>query len=263
MLKRFLEDLDSVIARDPAAGGRFGVFLLYPSVHVMLAYRLSHWLWGIRLKMLARFIMQLARWFTGIEIHPAAKIGRRFFIDHGMGVVIGETAEIGNDVTFYHGVTLGGVLPSVDADSQRQVKRHPTIGDDVIVGAGAQILGPITVNKCARVGANSVVVKDVASGITVTGIPARAIAAKKPDAAPVFNAYGTPTDPVSDARDRAITGLLGEVQSLRSRLNALEGNPDASTPDVSAQVSAQDQDADDNQDAATSTSQTVSSRTEM
>ena len=245
MLKRFLEDIDSVIARDPAAGGRFGVLFLYPSVHVMLAYRLAHPLWRMGMKFPARFIMQLARWLTGIEIHPGAKIGRRFFIDHGMGVVIGETAEIGNDVTFYHGVTLGGLLPSVDSDSQRQVKRHPTIGDDVIIGAGAQILGPITVNKCARVGANSVVVKDVALGITVTGIPARAVAAKKPQDAPVFNAYGTPTDQTSDARDRAITGLLDEVQSLRSRLNALEGNPNANT------VSHQQDDDDDQPPART------------
>ena len=242
-MKRFLEDIDSVIARDPAAGGRLGVLFLYPSVHVMLAYRLSNKLWRMGAKFPARFIMQVARWFTGIEIHPGATIGQRFFIDHGMGVVIGETAEIGNDVTFYHGVTLGGLLPSVDSDSQRQVKRHPTIGDDVIIGAGAQILGPITVNKCARVGANSVVVKDVAVGITVTGIPARAVAAKKPNAAPVFNAYGTPTDQTSDARDRAITGLLDEVQSLRSRLNALEGNPDANTV-----ASSQGQPNDDDDD---------------
>ena len=162
-----------------------------------------------------------------------------------MGVVIGETAEIGDDVTFYHSVTLGGLLPSVDSDSQRQVKRHPTIGDDVIVGAGAQILGPITVNKCARVGANSVVVKDVAVGITVTGIPARAVAAKKPHAAPVFNAYGTPTDQTSDARDRAITGLLDEVQSLRSRLNALEGQPDANTTDTRSSGHDLEDDQDD------------------
>lgn len=222
MLKNLIEELDSVIARDPAAGNRLSVLFLYPSVHVVLAYRLSHRLWHWRLRFVARFIMQLARWFTGIEIHPAATIGKRFFIDHGMGVVIGETAEIGNDVTFYHGVTMGGVLPSVNSDSQRQVKRHPTIGDDVIVGAGAQVLGPITVNRCARVGANSVVVKDVGVGITVTGIPARAVSAKKPGEATVFNAYGTPTDTTTDARDRAITGLLDEVQTLRSRLNALE-----------------------------------------
>ena len=182
MIKRcssFFEDLDSVIARDPAAGGRLGVLFLYPSVHVMLAYRLSHRLWHMGIKFPARFIMQLARWFTGIEIHPGAKIGRRFFIDHGMGVVIGETAEIGDDVTFYHSVTLGGLLPSVDSDSQRQVKRHPTIGDDVIVGAGAQILGPITVNKCARLVPIRWSSKTWRWGLPSTGIPARAVAAKK------------------------------------------------------------------------------------
>ncbi len=222
MIKSFLEELDSVIARDPAAGGRIGVLFLYPSVHVMLAYRISHKIWRMGLRFPARFLMQLARWMTGIEIHPAAQIGRRFFIDHGMGVVIGETAIIGHDVTFYHGVTMGGVLPSVDSDSQRQIKRHPTIGNDVIVGAGAQVLGPITIGKCARIGANSVVVKDVADGITVTGIPARPVAAKKPGDALTFSAYGTPTDGSMDTRDRAIAGLLDEVQSLRTRLNAIE-----------------------------------------
>jgi serine O-acetyltransferase len=224
MLNNFKRELDAVIARDPAAGSRLSVLILYPSIHVMIAYRLAHRLWRWRLYFIARFIMQIARWLTGIEIHPAAKIGKRFFIDHGMGVVIGETAEIGDDVTFYHGVTMGGVMPSVNSDSQRQVKRHPTIGDDVIIGAGAQVLGAITINRCARVGANSVVVKDVAPGVTVTGIPARAVAAKKPDEMPVFNAYGTPTDDLTDARDRAMTGLLDEVQSLRSRLNVLEGD---------------------------------------
>jgi serine O-acetyltransferase len=222
MFKSFIEELDSVISRDPAAGSRLGVLFLYPSVHVMIAYRLAHKLWKTGLRFPARFIMQLMRWFTGIEIHPAARIGRRFFIDHGMGVVIGETSEIGNDVTFYHGITMGGVLPSVDSDSQRQTKRHPTIGDNVIIGAGAQILGPVTVGRCARVGANSVVVKDVADCVTVTGIPARPVSAGKPDETPVFKAYGTPTDDTSDARDRAIAGLLDEVQSLRSRLNAIE-----------------------------------------
>lgn len=231
MIKSFLNELDAVIARDPAAGSKLGVLFLYPSVHVMIAYRLSNKLWRMGAKFSARFIMQLARWFTGIEIHPGAQIGRRFFIDHGMGVVIGETAVIGNDVTFYHGVTMGGVLPSVDSDSQRCVKRHPTIGDDVIVGAGAQVLGPITVGKCARVGANSVVVKDVANGITVTGIPARPVSAKKPGENPIFSAYGTPTDGSIDARDKAIAGLLDEVQSLRSRLNAIEAE-DESSPDA-------------------------------
>lgn len=235
MLKNFLNDVDAVIARDPAAGSRLGVIFLYPSMHVMIAYRWANLLWRMRLKFVARFIMQFARWFTGIEIHPAATIGKGFFIDHGMGVVIGETSIIGDNVTLYHGVTLGGVMPSVDSQSQRNVKRHPTIGDDVIVGAGAQILGPITVNKCARVGANSVVVKDVAVGVTVTGVPARAISAQKPNAAPIFNAYGTPTNSAIDARERAITGLLDEVQSLRARMNQLEeaaASPDEDGPSL-------------------------------
>lgn len=222
MFSSFMEELNSVIDRDPAAGGKLSILLLYPSVHVMLAYRLAHRLWRWRLHVLARALMQIARILTGIEIHPGAKIGRRFFIDHGMGVVIGETAEIGDDVTFYHGVTLGGVMPSVDSDSQRQVKRHPTIGDGVIIGAGAQVLGPITVGRCARIGANSVVVKDVAECITVTGIPARPVSTRKPDANPSFRAYGTAEENSVDSRELAIRGLLDEVQSLRSRLNALE-----------------------------------------
>jgi len=222
MLRRLCEELDSVIARDPAAGGRLSVLLLYPSVHVLLAYRLANRLWKWRMRTMARLLMQVARWLTGIEIHPGATIGRRFFIDHGMGVVIGETAEIGNDVTFYHGVTLGGVLPSVDTDSQRCAKRHPTISDDVIIGAGAQVLGPITVGRCARIGANSVVVKDVADSVTVTGIPARPVASKKPEKTPTFRAYGTAAESSVDTRELAIQGLLNEVQSLRSRLNVLE-----------------------------------------
>ncbi|MGU9961450.1 MAG: serine O-acetyltransferase [Candidatus Puniceispirillales bacterium WSBS_2018_MAG_OTU23] len=228
MFKKLFDELDAVIARDPAAGGRLGVFFLYPSVHVMLAYRLAHWLWRQQFRFIARFIMQLARWLTGIEIHPAATIGRRFFIDHGMGVVIGETSKIGDDVTLYHGVTMGGVMPSVDSENQRQVKRHPTIGDHVIIGAGAQILGAITIGRCARVGANSVVVKDVAVGVTVTGIPARAAVAKEPisDAPmtniPVFNAYGTPMVVAVDARDHAISGLRNEVEKLRTRLSYVE-----------------------------------------
>ena len=225
--KRFTEELDSVIARDPAAGGRFSVALLYPSVHVMWVYRLAHPLWRSGFRVLPRFIMQLARWLTGIEIHPGARIGRRFFIDHGMGVVIGETAHIGDDVTFYHGVTLGGVLPSVDSDGQRGAKRHPTVGKGVIVGAGAQLLGPITIGDHARIGANSVVVKDVAEKVTVTGIPARAVASRGVKDPSAFRAYGTAAENEVDSRELAIQGLLDEVQSLRSRVNVLEGEAEA------------------------------------
>ena len=221
-MRGFIDELRSIRERDPAAGGLLGLLFLTPSVHVMLAYRLGHRLWRWRMQFLARFTMQLARWFTGIEIHPAAKIGNRFFIDHGMGVVIGETAVIGDDVTFYHGVTLGGLLPSVDSDGQRQKKRHPTIGNNVIVGAGAQILGAITVNDCARVGANSVVVKDVPRGTTVTGIPARPVSARRVTDVTTFQPYGTPSDLSSDARDKAIKGLLREVDILHNKLKMLE-----------------------------------------
>lgn len=221
-MRGFIDELRSIRERDPAAGGLLGLMFLTPSVHVMLAYRLGHRLWRWRMRFLARFTMQLARWFTGIEIHPAAKIGNRFFIDHGMGVVIGETAVIGDDVTFYHGVTLGGLLPSVDSDGQRQKKRHPTIGNNVIVGAGAQILGAITVNDCARVGANSVVVKDVPRGTTVTGIPARPVSARRVTDETTFQPYGTPSDLSSDARDKAIKGLLQEVDILHNKLKMLE-----------------------------------------
>ena len=139
---------------------------LYPSFQVMVAYRLSHGLWCIGLHFIARLIMQIARILTGIEIHPAAKIGPGFFVDHGMGTVIGQTSEIGRDVTLYHDVTLGGVMPAIDSQKQRNAKRHPTLGDYVIIGAGAQILGPITVSRCARVGGNSVVTRDVPEGAT-------------------------------------------------------------------------------------------------
>ena len=221
-MRRFLEDLQSVIERDPAARNIVEVLFLTPSVHVMLVYRVAHRLWCWRLRFIARLAMQLARILTGIEIHPAAKIGRRFFIDHGMGVVIGETAEIGDDVTLYHGVTLGGLLPSINSDGQRNIKRHPTICSNVIVGAGAQILGPITVNNCARVGANSVVVKDVAEGVTVTGIPARPVSVRKASDKTAFQAYGTPADLSSDSRDKAIKTLIDEVQVLHNKIKSLE-----------------------------------------
>ncbi|MEM7072543.1 MAG: serine O-acetyltransferase EpsC, partial [Pseudomonadota bacterium] len=157
-----LNELDGIIARDPAAGSRFEVALCYPSFHAILFHRLSHWLWQKKLTLLARFFSQIARFLSGIEIHPGAKIGKRLFIDHGIGVVIGETSEIGDDVTLYQGVTLGGVAPSIESSAQKGIKRHPTLCDHVIVGSGAQVLGPITVGKCARVGANAVAVQDVA-----------------------------------------------------------------------------------------------------
>jgi serine O-acetyltransferase len=161
---RLREDVDAAVARDPAVRSRAEVVLGYPGLHAIWAYRLHHALWRRRHRLIARLISQAARAVTGIEIHPGAVIGRRFFIDHGMGVVIGETAEIGDDVMIYHDVTLGG-------RSLRKTKRHPTIGDGVVIGAGARVLGPVVVGKGAQIGANAVVVRDVPEGAVVVGVP--------------------------------------------------------------------------------------------
>ena len=224
MYSNLRRDLNAIMERDPAASNRLAAIFLYPSFQVMVAYRVSHGLWCIGLQFIARLIMQIARTLTGIEIHPAAKIGPGFFVDHGMGTVIGQTAEIGSDVTLYHDVTLGGVMPAVDAQKQKDAKRHPTLGDYVIVGAGAQILGPITVNRFARVGGNSVVTKDVPEGATVVGVPARQISkgdAKLTDEA-TFMPYAVHSDLDLDPRERTIRALVDEVQSQRSALNNLE-----------------------------------------
>src|SRR5690554_2772278 len=221
MFKTLRAEIDAVMARDPAARSRLEVVLCYPGFQAVLFYRLAHACWRRKLYLLGRMISQFARWVTGIEIHPGAKIGERFFIDHGMGVVIGETAIVGDDVTLYHGVTLGGVAPSIDSDSQRNQKRHPTLEDRVIVGSGAQILGPITVGRCARVGANAVVTKPVPEGVTVVGIPARPVQRSRP-AEDRFLAYGTPIGDLPDPVARALEGLLDEVQRLRARVELLE-----------------------------------------
>jgi serine O-acetyltransferase len=167
--------LNSIINRDPAAKSILSVVLTYPGVKAVFFYRIANFFHLAKFHLIARIISQLARFFTGIEIHPAAKIGKNLFIDHGMGVVIGETSEIGDDVTIYHAVTLGGISPSIDTERQRHEKRHPTIGDNVVVGSGAQILGPIKVGKGARIAANAVVVNDVADNTTMVGVPAKAI----------------------------------------------------------------------------------------
>ncbi|MFT4937485.1 MAG: serine O-acetyltransferase [Paraglaciecola sp.] len=173
MFERVKEDIQSVFHRDPAARNTFEVLTNYPGLHAIWLHRLSHRLWLANWLWLGRSLSTFTRWLTGIEIHPGAKLGRRFFIDHGMGVVIGETAEIGDDVTIYHGVTLGGT-------SWKAGKRHPTLEDNVVIGAGAQVLGPITMGKGAKVGSNSVVVRDVPPGATVIGIPGRVVVEKKP-----------------------------------------------------------------------------------
>ena len=224
MFGKLNRDLTAIMERDPAASSKIAAMFLYPSFQVMLAYRIANPLWHMKLKFISRFIMQFARWITNIEIHPGATIACGFFVDHGAGVVIGETAVIGKNVTLYQGVTLGGVLPAVDADQQRSVKRHPTIGDNVIIGSGAQILGAITIHRCARVGGNSVVTKDVPEGATVVGVPARQVAAKAGQAitADNFQAYGVVNPGEIDPRERTISALVDEVQSLRARLNDME-----------------------------------------
>src|SRR5487761_1994152 len=168
MFKNIREDVASVFARDPAARSTFEVLTCYPGLHARIFHRMANTLWHANLKWLGRFVSHIARGLTGIEIHPGATIGRRFFIDHGMGVVIGETAEIGDDVTLYHGVTLGGT-------SWKEGKRHPTLENGVVIGAGAKILGPIYIGDGAKIGSNAVVVKDVPAGATAAGIPARNI----------------------------------------------------------------------------------------
>jgi len=219
MLEKLRADLEAIIERDPAAGHKLAAVFLYPSFHVMVAHRFAHPLWRMGLRFIPRFIMQLARWFTGIEVHPAAQIGAGFFADHGMGVVIGETAILGENVTLYHDVTLGGVMPAVDSHAQKTIKRHPTIGDNVIIGAGAQILGPVTVGRCARIGGNSVVTRDVPEGQTVVGIPAKAIKQASRDSQ--FEAYGVNDMPAEDVQSRTISALFAELEVLRARLNKL------------------------------------------
>lgn len=168
MFKKLNYDLDRVLKEDPAARSKLEVFLLYPSINALIVYRIAHKLYNKKCFFLARLLSQLARFFTGIEIHPGAKIGKGLFIDHGMGVVIGETAEVGDNVTIYHGVTLGGT-------GKDKGKRHPTIKDNVIIGAGAKVLGPITIGNNVKVGANSVVLKDVPDNATAVGMPAKII----------------------------------------------------------------------------------------
>ena len=189
MFENLMKYFESVKARDPAATSLLIVILTYPGVKAVFFHRIANFIWSLNLKLLGRMISQLSRFLTGIEIHPAAKIGKNFFIDHGMGVVIGETAEIGDNVTIYHGVTLGGIMPAVKSSEQVGVKRHPTLEDDVIVGSGAQILGPIIIKSCARIGSNAVVTKDVPKGGIMVGIPAKNIQSKSKKADNTFAPY--------------------------------------------------------------------------
>jgi len=215
VFKRLREEIDAVIARDPAARSRLEVILCYPGFHAIILHRLAHRLWRARRYLLGRWVSHWARFLTGIEIHPGATIGRNFFVDHGMGVVIGETAEIGDNVMLYHQVTLGGT-------SLEKGKRHPTLGDGVIVGAGAKVLGNIRIGAGARIGSNAVVVSDVADGVTVVGIPAKPVTSREINEQSTFMPYGTPCGDLPDPVARAISGLSDQVHALRQRVDELE-----------------------------------------
>jgi serine O-acetyltransferase len=240
MFARLREDIASIFDRDPAARNAWEVITCYPGVHALLVHRLAHWLWTVRLRWLARMLSQVGRFLTGIEIHPGATIGRRFFIDHGMGVVIGETAEIGDDCTLYHGVTLGGTTWS-------KGKRHPTLERGVVIGAGAKVLGPIVIGEGAKIGSNAVVVKDVPAGATATGIPARILQSesdktREEKAAKLgFSAYAVTRedDPISKAieglldhsveHDKRIDMILKEIEALKRTQD--EADPVQSRPE--------------------------------
>ncbi|WP_190600013.1 serine O-acetyltransferase [Candidatus Vesicomyidisocius sp. SY067_SCS001] len=209
---KFIEDIQSIFDRDPAARNVFEIITCYSGVQAMLFYRLSHRLWRFKFKWLARFVSSLARWFTGIEIHPGAVIGRRFFIDHGMGVVIGETAEIGDDCTLYHGVTLGGT-------TWQKGKRHPVLGNNVVIGAGAKILGPIVLADNVRVGSNSVVVKSIDESQTVVGVPGRVLKNNKIQSSH-FDSYAVGNN-VDDPTVKAINFILLHLHDVDLQLHKI------------------------------------------
>jgi len=236
------EDVTCIFERDPAARTVFDVLTCYSGVHALLIYRLTHWLWLKKLRWPARFLSYLSRWVTGIEIHPGAVIGRRFFVDHGTGVVVGETAEIGDDVTLYQGVTLGGRTLDIG-------KRHPTLGNNVVVGAGAKILGPFLVGEDARVGSNAVVLEAVPAGATVVGVPGRVVRCRDKDEKclelvksmpavkqPLFDAYGVAGE-TDDPTELALEALREEVASLRTELNQLKNPGDVEEPSSAVQSS--------------------------
>jgi serine O-acetyltransferase len=215
MFKTLADDIQAVVERDPAARSKLEVLLCYPGLHAVMFHRVAHGLWQRGWLVSARFLSQIGRWLTGIEIHPGAELGRRLLIDHGMGVVIGETAVVGDNVTLYQQVTLGGV--SLDPG-----KRHPTVEDDVVIGAGAAVLGPLTVGRGARVGSNAVVLKDVPAGATVVGIPARPIGPQPVVKETCFPAYGTAPGAAIDPVARVIDRLSERLEELSARVAELE-----------------------------------------
>ncbi len=229
IFKHLKEDIANIVAKDPAARGPWEVFFCYPGFHAVMFHRATHWLWTRDLKFLARFLSNVAKILSGIEIHPGATIGRRCFIDHGTGVVIGETAEIGDDVTLYHGVTLGGT--SLDVG-----KRHPTLEHGVIVGSGAQVLGPLLIGAGARIGANAVVLRDVPRGATMVGIPAKMAQRERPEVCEEsFRAYGvsaTSPDPVG----QDLKGVHRQIAALCQRVQELEGRLAEAAPAKTAKA---------------------------
>ncbi len=223
MFAALKQDIKAVFDRDPAARSTLEVIFCYPGLHALWFHRLAHWFWKHEFYFIGRFVSHLGRFFTGIEIHPGATIGKGFFIDHGMGVVIGETAEIGDNVTLYHGVTLGGV-------SWEKVKRHPTIEDNVVIGSGAKVLGPFSVGKGSKIGSNSVVVKEVPANATVVGIPGRVVMASEKPSEKVDLEHGKLPDPEAKAisclfdqireLERKYAALAAEHETLRKRIDA-------------------------------------------
>ena len=193
MIKEYLE---SIQKRDPAAKSKLSILVTYPGVKALFFHRIANFFCIAKFDLLAKMISQLSRFFTGIEIHPKAKIGKNFFIDHGMGVVIGETSEIGDNVTIYHAVTLGGISPSIKSDEQRNNKRHPTLKNNVVVGSGAQVLGPVIVGENAKIGANAVVTKDVPANAVMVGIPAKNVNKDISKADTSFKPYGVEVDDI-------------------------------------------------------------------
>ncbi len=223
MLNTIHDDIQSVLDRDPAARSKLEVLLCYPGLHAIWTHRLTHKLWKMNFKLIARWLSQIMRWLTGIEIHPGATIGNNFFIDHGMGVVIGETAEVGNNVTLYHGVTLGGT-------SLNKVKRHPTLEDDVVVGAGAKVLGAITIGANSQIGANAVVVKSAPPDSVIVGVPGQVVVREHRIHALHEKAdleHGNLPDTISET----LTVLIAHVETLEKRINGGNYGPALHAPD--------------------------------
>ena len=224
IFKLIRSDIVAAKNRDPAARSYLEIILTYSGFHALFFHRICHLLWNLKLKLISRFIANFSRMITSIEIHPAVSINEAFFIDHGSGLVIGETAKIGKNVTVYQQVTLGGLSPSINSDLQRNVKRHPTIGDNVIIGSGAQVLGPITIGNNARIGTNAVVLKNVPENLTFVGIPARKIESENYDSKnhESFEAYGICDGKIDDPNKKSILALFREIHILNEKVTKLK-----------------------------------------